>query len=92
MILLEDVKEGVNCHRSFRCFERNVRPWLAYRQQMSSVIGLICVCNRIILTDTFEWVEEGENFAPRIDLNGAQSSANWTCSWLQYQTLRNRYI
>jgi hypothetical protein len=67
-------------------------PWLAFRQQMSSVIGLICVYNRIILTDTFEWAEEGENFAPRIDLNGAQSSANWTCSWLQYQILRNRYI
>jgi hypothetical protein len=66
MTLLEDVKDGVSCHRSFRCFDRNVRPWLAYRQQMSSVIGLICVCDRIILSDTFEWVEEGENFAPRI--------------------------
>lgn len=41
---------------------------------MSSVIGLICVYNRIILTDTFEWVEEGEDFAPQIDLNGAHVS------------------
>lgn len=46
--------------------------------QMSSVIGLMCVYNRIILTDKYEWIEEGENFAPRIDSNGRQLSGSST--------------
>lgn len=60
---------------------------------MSSVIDLICVYNRIILTDKFEWAEEGENFAPRIDSNGRQLSWSSTrCFVPTLHLLRPRFL
>lgn len=60
------------------------RLGLAFSGQISSVISLICVYNRINLTNACEWVEEGEKFELRIDSDGWQLPGNSTCCLVQY--------